>query len=56
MLTALEATLKRIRDPEVTQLLDELRSLVRQVGLARTAAGLRQKLDQRDPDFKRYVD
>jgi hypothetical protein len=56
MLTALEATLKRTGDPEVEALLDELRPLVRQIGVARTAAGLRLQMHQRDPEFKRYVD
>jgi len=56
MLTALEATLVRTGDPEIEGLLEELRPLVRQIGVARTAAGLRLKLHQRDPDFKRYVD
>ena len=56
MLTALEATLKRTGDPEIQALLDELGPLVRQVGVARTAAGLRLKLHQRDADFKRYVE
>ena len=56
MLTALEATLKRTDDPDIQHLLDELRPLVRQVGVARTAAGLRLQMHQRDPDFKRYVD
>ena len=56
MLTALEAALTRTDDPEIRQLLDELRPLIRQVGVARTAAGLRLQMHQRDPDFKRYVD
>ena len=56
MLTALEATLKRTGDPEIQALLDELGPLVRQVGVARTAAGLRLKLHQRDADFRRYVE
>jgi hypothetical protein len=56
MLTALEATLKRTGDPEIRQLLEELRPFVRQVGVARTAAGLRLQMHQRDPDFRRYVD
>lgn len=56
MLTALEATLKRTGDAEIQQLLEELRPLVRQVGVARTAAGMRLKMHQRDADFKRYVD
>ena len=55
MLTALEATLERTGDQEIRQLLDELGPLVRQIGVARTAAGLRLQLHQRDPDFKRYV-
>jgi hypothetical protein len=56
MLTALEATLKRTGEREIKQLLEELRPLVRQIGVARTAAGLRLQMHQRDPDFKRYVD
>ena len=56
MLTALEATLKRTGDPEIQRLLDELAPLVRQIGVARSAAGLRLQMHQRDPDFKRYVD
>jgi hypothetical protein len=56
MLTALEAALKRTDSPEIRQLLDECRPLVRQIGVARTAAGLRLQMHQRDPDFKRYVD
>jgi hypothetical protein len=56
MLTALEAALTRTGDPEIRQLLEELRPLVRKVGVARTAAGLRLQMHQRDPDFKRYVD
>ena len=56
MLTALEAALARTGDPEIQGLLEELRPLVRKIGTARTAAGLRLQLHQRDPDFKRYVD
>ena len=56
MLTALEATFKRTGDPEIEALLGELRPLVRQIGVARTAAGLRLQMHQRDPEFKRYVD
>jgi hypothetical protein len=56
MLTALEATLKRTGDPEIDQLLGRLRPLVREIGVARTAAGLRLQMHQHDPDFKRYVD
>jgi len=55
-LTALEATLKRTGDPEVQRLLDDLRPLIRQIGVARTAAGMRLQMHQRDADFKRYVD
>ena len=29
---------------------------MRQVGVERTAAGMRLQMHQRDPDFKRYVD
>src|SRR3954471_22865576 len=56
MLTALEAADKKTADPEVRALLEDLRPLVRQVGVARTAAGLRLQMHQRDPEFKRYVD
>jgi hypothetical protein len=55
MLTALEATLKRTDDPEIRQLLERLGPLVREIGVARTAAGLRLQMHQRDPEFKRYV-
>jgi hypothetical protein len=56
LLSALEGVHKRTGDPEIRQLLDELGPLVRQVGVARTAAGLRLQMHQRDPDFKRYVE
>jgi hypothetical protein len=56
VLTALEAAEKRTQDPEIGELLDTLRPLVRQIGVARTAAGLRLQMHQRDPEFKRYVD
>jgi hypothetical protein len=56
MLTALEAADKKTADPEVRALLDVLRPLVRQIGVARSAAGLRLQMHQRDPEFKRYVD
>ena len=56
MLTALETADKKADDPEVQALLDRLRPLVREIGVARTAAGLRLQMHQRDPDFKRYVD
>ena len=56
MLSALEGALKRTGDPEIRGLLARLGPLVRQIGVARTAAGLRLQMHQRDPDFKRYVD
>ncbi|WP_051324770.1 hypothetical protein [Candidatus Solirubrobacter pratensis] len=56
MLSALEGALKRTGDPEIQALIDQLQPLVRQIGVARTAAGLRLQLHHRDPDFKRYVD
>jgi hypothetical protein len=56
MLTALEAAETKTQDPEICELLDTLRPLVRQIGVARTAAGLRLQMHQRDPEFKRYVD
>jgi hypothetical protein len=56
MLTALEAADKKAADPEIRALLDRLRPVVREIGVARTAAGLRLQMHQRDPDFKRYVE
>jgi hypothetical protein len=56
MLTALTAAYTRTGDPELRRLIDDLGPLIRQVGVARTAAGLRLQMHQRDPDFKRYVD
>jgi hypothetical protein len=56
MLTALEATEKKTGDPEIHELLRELRPLVRQIGVARTAAGMRLQMHQRDPEFQRCVD
>ena len=56
MLTALAAAHTRTGDPELRRLIDELGPLIRQVGVARTAAGLRLQMHQRDPDLKRYVD
>jgi hypothetical protein len=55
MLTALTAAHTRTGDPELRRLID-LGPLIRQVGVARTAAGLWLQMHQRDPDFKRYVD
>jgi hypothetical protein len=56
MLTALEAADRKTADSEVRSLLDRLRPLVREIGVARTAAGLRLQMHQRDPEFKRYVE
>jgi hypothetical protein len=56
MLTALQSAHRRTASPELEHLLERLAPLVREVGVARTAAGLRLQLHQRDPDFKRYVD
>jgi hypothetical protein len=56
MLTALEAAHHKTDSDEIRRLIDALGGLVREVGVARTAAGLRLQMHQRDPDFKRYVD
>jgi hypothetical protein len=56
MLTALDGALAKSGDDELVQLRADLLPLVRRIGVARTAAGLRLQLHQRDPDFKRYVD
>jgi hypothetical protein len=56
LLTALEAAHKKTGSEETEHLLEQLRPLVREVGVARTAAGMRLQMHQRDPDFKRYVD
>jgi hypothetical protein len=56
MLTALEAADKKSASSEISELLSELRPLVRGIGVARTAAGLRLQMHQRDPDFNRYVE
>jgi len=56
MLTALEAAHRKSGSEETRRLLDALAPLVREVGVARTAAGLRLQMHQRDPDFKHYVD
>lgn len=55
-LTALESARVRTDDPEIVDLMARLRPLVREIGIARTAAQLRLKLHQNDPDFRRYVD
>ena len=56
MLTALESAYAKSGSEDTKRLLDELRPLVRQVGVERTAAGMRLQMHQRDPHFKRYVD
>jgi hypothetical protein len=56
MLTALDGALAKSGAEELRLLREELLPLVRRIGVARTAAGLRLQLHQRDPDFKRYVD
>ena len=56
MLTALEAAHLRTGSEETRRLLDALTPLVREVGVARTAAGMRLQMHQRDAHFKRYVD
>jgi hypothetical protein len=56
MLTALEATLVKTEDAEIRTILEDARPIVRRIGVARTAAGLRLQMHQRDPDFKRYRD
>lgn len=56
MLTALEAASNKTGSREIRRLLDELGPLVREVGVERTAAGMRLQMHQRDPLFKRYVD
>ena len=56
MLTALQSAHTKTGDPEIRRLLDVLGPLVRELGVARTAAGMRLQMHQRDPDFRRYVD
>jgi hypothetical protein len=56
LLTALEAAHHKTGSDETRRLLDALSPLVREVGVARTAAGMRLQMHQRDPDFKRYVE
>jgi hypothetical protein len=56
MLTALEAAHAKSASSETARLLDQLRPLVREVGVERTAAGMRLQMHQRDPHFRRYVD
>jgi hypothetical protein len=56
MLTALNAAHTKSGSEETRRLLEQLAPLVREIGVARTAAGLRLQMHQRDPEFKRYVD
>jgi len=56
MLTALQAAHVKTGSEETRRLLDVLAPLVREIGVARTAAGMRLQMHQRDPDFKRYVE
>jgi hypothetical protein len=56
LLTALEAAHGKTGGEETRRLLDLLTPLIREVGIARTAAGMRLQMHQRDPAFKRYVD
>ena len=56
MLTALEAAHRKSGCDETRRLIEVLGPMVREVGVARTAAGLRLQMHQRDPDFKRYVE
>lgn len=56
MLTALQATLVKTGSEEIKQLIEDAGPIVRRVGVARTAAGLRLQMHQRDPDFRRYRD
>ena len=56
MLTALEATLVKCDSAEVRAIIEDARPIVRRIGVARTAAGLRLQMHARDPDFKRYRD
>jgi hypothetical protein len=56
MLTALEAAYTRSGSEETGRLIRALAPLVREIGVERTAAGMRLQMHQRDPNFKRYVD
>jgi hypothetical protein len=56
MLTALQAAHTKTGSEETQRLLDALGPLVREIGVARTAAGMRLQMHQRDPDFNRYVE
>ncbi len=56
MLTALEAAHGKSGSAETRRLIDQLKPLVREVGVERTAAGMRLQMHQRDPQFKRYVE
>ena len=56
MLTALQAVHRKTGSEETRRLLDALGPLVREIGVARTAAGMRLHMHQRDPDFRHYVE
>lgn len=56
MLTALEAAHRKSDSAQTRRLIDVLTPLVREVGVERTAAGMRLQMHQRDPQFKRYVE
>jgi hypothetical protein len=56
MLTALEAAHRKSGSEQTQRLLDVLGPLVRDVGVERTAAGLRLQMHQRDPEFRRFVE
>jgi hypothetical protein len=56
MLTALAAAHAKSGSQETARLIERLQPLVREIGVARSAAGLRLQMHQRDANFKRYVD
>lgn len=56
MLTALEATMVKTGSEEVQAIIDDVRPLVRRIGVARTAAGMRLQMHGLDPEFRRYRD
>ncbi len=56
MLTALEAAHGKAGSEETRRLIETLTPIVRDIGVARTAAGMRLQMHQRDPQFKHYVD
>ncbi|HEU4658450.1 MAG TPA: hypothetical protein VFR97_13035 [Capillimicrobium sp.] len=57
MLTALESARRRaLDDEEITELIEQLKPLVRAIGIARASAEMRLRLHQADPEFRAYVD